>query len=43
MKTDIHFFALKNPTSSAGFELANLGTKGQHTTPRPPKPLTIIY
>jgi len=24
------FFALKNPTTSAGFELANLGTKGQH-------------
>jgi hypothetical protein len=26
-------FALKNPTASA-----NLGTKGQHATPRPPKP-----
>jgi hypothetical protein len=24
------FFALKNPTASAGFEPANLGTKGQH-------------
>ena len=33
------FFALKNPTASAGFEHANLGTKGQHATPRPPKPL----
>ena len=33
------FFALKNPTASAGFEPANLGTKGQHTTPRPLKPL----
>jgi hypothetical protein len=32
------FFALKNPTASAGFEPANLGTKGQHATPRPPKP-----
>ena len=31
------FFALKNP--KAGFEPANLGTKGQHATPRPPKPL----
>ena len=31
------FFALKNPT--AGFEPANLGTKGQHTTSRPPKPI----
>jgi len=27
------FFALKNPTASAGFELANLDTKGQHATP----------
>ena len=24
-------FALKNPTASAGFETANLGTKGQHS------------
>jgi hypothetical protein len=28
---------LKNPTASAGLEPANLGTKGQHATPRPPK------
>ena len=33
------FFALKNPTASAGFEPANSGTKGQHTTPRPSKQL----
>jgi hypothetical protein len=33
------FFALKNPTVSAGFEPANLYTKGQHATSRPPKPL----
>ena len=33
------FFALKIPTASAGFEPANLGTKGQHATYRPPKPL----
>ena len=33
------FFALKNPTASAGFEPANFGTKGQHATSRPPKPL----
>ena len=33
------FFALKNPTASAGFEPANLGTKGQHATSRSPKPL----
>ena len=32
------FFALKNPTASAGFEPANLGAKGQHATSRPPKP-----
>ena len=36
------FFRPKNPTASAGFEPANLGTKGQHSTPRPPKPI-IIY
>ena len=31
-------FALKNPTASVGFEPANLGTKRQHATSRPPKP-----
>jgi hypothetical protein len=35
------FFALKNPTASAAFEPANLGIKGQHATPRPPKPLKL--
>ena len=35
------FSALKNPTDSAGFERANLGIKGQHATPRPPKPLYV--
>jgi hypothetical protein len=35
------FFALKNPTASAGFEPANFGTKGQHATSRPPKPLHL--
>ena len=35
------FFRPKNPTASAGFEPANLGTKGQHATPRPPKPLAV--
>ena len=33
------FFALKNPTASVEFEPANLGSKGQHATSRPPKPL----
>ena len=32
------FFRPKNPTASAGSEPANLGTKGQNTTPRRPKP-----
>jgi hypothetical protein len=27
------FFGLKNPTASAGFEPANLGTKGQRANP----------
>ena len=36
------FFALKNLTASAGFEPANLGTKGQHATSRRPKPRTYI-
>ena len=35
-------FALKNPTASAGFEPANLDTKGQHATPRPLKPLSVL-
>ena len=34
------FFRPKNPTASAGFEPANLGTKIQHATPRPPNPRT---
>jgi hypothetical protein len=33
------FFALKNPTVSAGFERANLATKGHQATSRPPKPI----
>ena len=38
------FFVLKNPTASAGFEPANLGTKGEHATSRPLKPLYVqIY
>ena len=44
-KVCLEFFRLKNPTASAGFEPADLGTKGQHATPRLPKPLYhhIIY
>jgi hypothetical protein len=36
------FFALKNPTLSAGFEPANLGTRGQHASSRPSKPLFVL-
>jgi hypothetical protein len=36
------FFRPKNPTASAGFDPANLGTKGQHVTSRPPKPLVCV-
>ena len=39
----IFFSALKNPRASVGFEPANLGTKGQHATSRPPKPLTSTF
>jgi hypothetical protein len=33
------FFRPKQPTASVGCEPADLGTKGQHPTSRPPKPL----
>jgi hypothetical protein len=33
------FFRPKNPTASAGFEPANLVTRGHHAKTRPPKPL----
>ena len=33
------YLSLKNLTASAGFEPANLRTKGQHATSRPPQPL----
>ena len=36
------FLALKNSTNSAGFQPANLGTKGQHSTSRPPKPFSEL-
>ena len=38
----LRIFFPKNSTASAGFEPANLGTKGQHATPRPPKPLFLV-
>ena len=39
----IFFRPEKNPTASARFEPANLGTKGQYATSRPPKPLFIAW
>ena len=35
--------SLKNPTTSVGFQPANLGTKGHHATPTPPKLSIYIY
>ena len=29
------FTTLKNPSTSAGYEPANLGSRGEHVTPRP--------
>ena len=40
-RTEDFYLPLKNLTASAGFEPANLGTKSQHATSRPPKPLSI--
>ena len=36
------FLRPKNPTVSAGWKRANLGTRGQHATSRPLKPLTGV-
>jgi hypothetical protein len=35
----LRIFLPEKSEASAGFELADLGTKGQHATSRPPKPL----
>jgi hypothetical protein len=37
----LRIFRPKNPTASAGCELASLGTKGLHATSRPQKPLIM--
>jgi len=37
-----YFFRPKNPTVSAGFEPANLGTKSQHATARRPKSYVCV-
>ena len=36
------FTSWKNPLTSAGFEPANLGSRGKHVTPRLPRPSTIL-
>jgi hypothetical protein len=37
------FFAFIFPTTSAGYEPANIGTKDQAANPRPPKPQNNTY
>ena len=32
------FTSWKNPSTSAGFEPANLGSRNEHVTPKPPRP-----
>ena len=32
------FTSSKNPSTSAGFEPVNIGSHGEHVTPRPPRP-----
>ena len=32
------FTSLKNPSTSAGFEPAKFGSRGEHVTPRSPRP-----
>ena len=36
------FTCWKNPSTSAGFELANLGSRGEHVTSIPPRPTFYI-
>jgi hypothetical protein len=37
------FSALKNPTASAGFEPANLGTRGQHANSNTTEAASLRY
>ena len=37
------FTSWKNPSTSAGFEPANLGSQGEHVTPRLPRPTSIKF
>ena len=36
------FTSLKNPSTSAGFEVANLGSQGEHVAPKPPRPTILL-
>jgi hypothetical protein len=39
----MNFIALKNQSSSAGFEPANLGSNGKHANTSPPKATTLMF
>jgi hypothetical protein len=39
----LNFIALKNPSSSAGFELANLGSRGKYATTILSRATTLSY
>ena len=36
------FTSWKNPSTSVGFVPANLGSRGEHVTPRPPRPTMTV-
>ena len=36
------FMSWKNPSTSAGLEPANLGSRGEHVTPRPTRPTSFF-
>ena len=38
-----NFTPWKNPLTSAGFQPANLGSQGEHVTPRPRRPTTLPF
>ena len=37
------FTSWKNPLTSAEFQPANLGSRGEHVTPRPPRPTNLVF
>ena len=36
------FTSCKNPSTSVGFEPANLGSRGEHVSPRPPRLTKVV-